>query len=159
MIVHWTLTWLILLTLYRYIDCDRYLTWFDIWFCIDWLYCSLFIFHMLYLSYSSTVYHYVHTVYMREHLPFFLSHSLGRFPMTIDLYVQVLDVLYYWSGVRLRLDMLWEVWSFSLFDSGIIVFLFIHVFIVSMIPYTIRLIVIPFLYSYNIMCGHPYVVL
>jgi len=82
-------------------------TWPDLTFdfCIDWLYFSLFMFYMLYLSYSSTVYHYVH-MFICTSTFFFLTHSLGRFLTTLDLHVKVLDVSCYWLGVRLRPGML-----------------------------------------------------
>jgi len=50
-------------------------------------------------------------------------------------------------------------WSFSL-PILVLVFLFIFVdSVVSLILYTLLLVVIPFLYSFDIMRGHPYVVL
>jgi len=99
LIVHWTLAWLILPTWYICIDYDRQLTWFDIWF-LYWLTLLLSI-HVSYVI--SVFFHYylslcTHYLYARV-LPLFLTHSLGRFLMTLDSHVQILDVLCYWSGI------------------------------------------------------------
>ena len=49
-------------------------------------------------------------------------------------------------------------WSFSLPLSGIIFFISVDS-VVFLILYTLLSFIIPFLYSYDIMCGHLYVVL
>jgi len=93
------------------------------------------------------------THYLYARAPsFFLAHSLGRFLTTLNLHVQILDVLCYWSGVR------WD-WicceklEFLFTYSDIIVFLFIPIVsVVFLILYALLSVIIPFLYSYDIMC-------
>jgi len=104
-----------------------------------------------------TVYHYVRIVYMHEHLPFLIL--LRPLPDALDLHVQILDVLFLWSGVRWDQTCCEEL-EFLFTHSGFIVFLFIPVdSVVFLILYTLLRVINSFLYSYDIMCGHPYVVL
>jgi len=56
-------------------------------------------YYMLFLSYSTTVIFCTHCLYARAP-SFFLTHLLGRFLTTLDLHVPILDMLFYYSGVR-----------------------------------------------------------
>ena len=49
-----------------------------------------------------SVYSLIHmlTCYMHEYLSLYFAHSLGRFLTTLNLPVHMLDVLFFWSGVR-----------------------------------------------------------
>jgi len=86
---------------------------------------------------------FAHTLYACA-LSFYFTHSLGRFLTTLDLHVQILDILCYWSGVRWDRTCCEEL-EFSSTYSGIIVFLFIPVdSAVSLILYTLLSVVIPF---------------
>jgi len=94
---------------------------------------------------------------MHEHLPF--SYALIRsLLMTLNLHVQIVDILFF-DQVSMRLDMLKELEFHSTY-LGIIIFPSIPFdSIVFLILYTLLSVIVPFLYSYNIMCGHSYVVL
>ena len=49
------------------------------------------------ISVLFSVYSLIHMItrYMHMHLPFYFTHSLGRFLTILDLHVQIMDVLFY----------------------------------------------------------------
>ena len=64
-----------------------------------------------------------HCVYARA-LPFTHTHLPGRFLTTLDLHVQILDGLFLLFRCLMRLIVCFaKSWSFSLFDSGILILL------------------------------------
>ena len=139
-------------------DCDRHLNWFYIWF-LYWLTLLLSVhIHMLYLSYSSIIYHYVHTVYIHEHFPFFytLIRSLPDDPGFARPDTGCFMIL-----IRCSIENghVARNWSFSL-STLVLLSLFWFLLICSFpdhLYFAFSYYSIP--YSYIIMCGHLYMLL
>ena len=94
------------------------------------------------------------TRYMHVYLPFYFTHSLGRFLTTIDLRVQIECFLL--LQVFVEIVRFAGTQSFFLFDFGIHASLLFRLFPDSIyIASSCHF----FLISYDIMCGHLYVVL
>ena len=85
--------WLTLLT--WYIDCDRHLTSDFVIDCLTIVYLCL---HIISLLFQIIISFHLLTHYMHVHFPIIFTHSLGRFLTILDLHVQILDVLFLWSG-------------------------------------------------------------
>ena len=105
------------LTIHIYKPC-RHLTYtwpdLDIWFFTDWIYCFLFMILSIQLSFifSLSYCYCIHCLYAQA-LPF--SYTLIRSLLTtMDLHVQVLDMLYFSDQVFDELVASRGVWSFSL---------------------------------------------
>jgi len=88
--------------------------------------------------------------------PFYFTHSLGHFLTTLDLHIQILDALFYYSGVRWDCTCCEELKFLYLF--GYSYFLFIPIAsVVSLILYQYQSL---FHSLFNvIMCGCLYVIL
>ena len=115
----------------------------------DWLlYCSFMccmLFLILVFFYSSNIVC-SHDTYTCTFPSFY--HSFGHFLTTLDLHIQVHDVLFLWPGV----DELYALWWVRVSFYLILVFMFIFVPIDSLILYMSYSVSIPFLYSFVIMC-------
>jgi len=84
---------------------------------------------------------------------------IGSFLTTLNLHIQILDVFFYWLGVRWDRTCCEEL-EFLPTYFGILVFFFYYsYFVYSLIPYIYDSSLFPFLHSYVIMYGHLYVVL
>jgi len=69
------------------------------------IYCLIML-CLLFQSYFSIYYLHMLTRFMHMHLPLYFTHSLGPFLMTLDLHVQILDVLFYLIRCSMRLQIL-----------------------------------------------------
>ena len=67
---------------------------------------ALYSYFIYYICLIPVLFIIMYTLFICTSTFFFLIHSLGRSLTTMNLHVQVLDVSCYWSGVRLRPDML-----------------------------------------------------
>ena len=134
-------------------------TWLDWTF--DYFTVWLIIFYLCIICYFCLIpvqLSFIHTVYMFEHLSF--SYTLIRSLSDGPGFARP-DIGCFFLLIRssMRLDMLrgagvslYIFWYFCIF--------FIPVdSVVSLLHYTLLSIIIPFLYSYDILCGHLYVVL
>jgi len=98
---------------------------------------------------------YTHCSHARAPYPLF-THSLGRFLTTLNLHIQILDVLFHWSGVRwdrthheeLEFPSAWLLVFFTLFYSCC----FRWFLYIGFIVYSISV-------FFVIMCGHLYILL
>ena len=96
------------------------------------------------------------TLFICTSSPFYThTHSLGRFLTTLDLHVQILDACFYCQVFDETVRFV-KSWSFSLFDSGILIFL---AFILFSDSRYIRFSCYSSLYLYDIMRGGLYVIL
>ena len=118
--------------------------------------CSYFIYYICLILVLFTI---MYTLFICMSTFLCLTHSLGHFLTTLDLQVQVLDISCYWSGVRLRPDMLrgagvflYPLWYYCLSFYSCWFCNFPDPLYFAISYYSIP-------YSYAIMCGYLYVIL
>ena len=62
--------------------------------------------HIITVLFQFIVSFHMLTHYKHMHFPFYFTHSLGLFLMTLNLHVQILNVFVLWTRYSMRLDML-----------------------------------------------------
>ena len=93
----------------------------------DWL-----IMVHLYLHIISVLFQYIYFLVCSHIIcmctfPFYYTHSLGHFLMTLNLHVQILDVLFYWSGVD-ELIRFTRAWSYPRLEYRYFLLSFVQLF-------------------------------